>query len=226
MFYNDAARHFVFKWNSITTLPKMHNSIYNYFYDNVYSDGNLLDSMGISGDDEVLDERVQKQYHEATVEFVGVKEDYKQIAEEIYTTPGINKKTLELNIPAEVKEIKIENSREIVIIAETEKGTKVLTFESPVPISAQVSQEEFRKGKMIMERRTIGNNIIVVISSSGMKNCSWNETLCSDGKDNDCDAKIDAFDDDCCPDVDNDGFTNESCGGNDCNDYEDNHHGD
>ena len=44
--------------------------------------------------------------------------------------------------------------------------------------------------------------------------------ICENGIDDDCDQMIDAWDTDCCEDKDEDGFTDEICGGVDCDDLE------
>ena len=44
------------------------------------------------------------------------------------------------------------------------------------------------------------------------------EEICGDGIDNDCDGSVDEGCEVTCPDVDGDGFTDASCGGDDCND--------
>ena len=44
------------------------------------------------------------------------------------------------------------------------------------------------------------------------------EEICDNGLDDDCDELRDVWDTDCCDDVDEDGFTDQSCGGTDCDD--------
>lgn len=44
------------------------------------------------------------------------------------------------------------------------------------------------------------------------------QEVCADNIDNDCDGSIDEGCDTTCPDIDDDGFTDASCGGDDCND--------
>jgi hypothetical protein len=150
-----------------------------------------------------------------------IGETIKQAAEQLYSTPGLNKKTIEFNFPSGMQEIKIENSRQIVITADTDEGTKVLTFESNVPISATITKDDFRKGKIVLERQDLGDQIVVVLSTTGKVNCSAAEVpglTCDNGLDDDCDAKVDLFDSDCCDDLDNDTYTDIACGGNDCDD--------
>ena len=42
--------------------------------------------------------------------------------------------------------------------------------------------------------------------------------VCDNGIDDNCDRLIDLWDSDCCDDADGDGFTDEACGGPDCDD--------
>jgi len=85
---------------------------------------------------------------------------------------------------------------------------------------------------------TCQNNGYVWVDNGGNLNCCGDDNLedspyeetestCDDGNDNDCDGFIDLGDSDClipCEDSDGDGYEDEACGGNDCNDNDDTIH--
>jgi len=149
--------------------------------------------------------------------------DIVDTAQNIYYSPGIAKRTIDLRMPLIITNISLERRRVLIFTLSTDAGIVHKRFESNVPLAIQITPADISVGKFTIEKI---NNVAVICTQRCR--CDDNETAlnptCDDRVDNDCDGFVDMCDNDCVVPVIAGNFDNDNdlwttlCRLPDCND--------
>ncbi len=111
----------------------------------------------------VFDNLVMTQREVTFEDSLALGEAIRDSAEDIYISPGPNKLTLKYRIPQNVREIRIDNLSQIVIITDSGNGNDMIALESEVPILQNYTNEGITRGKIILEKNKVNETDMVIM---------------------------------------------------------------